>query len=72
VLDSLRYSATFVDSLAPSISPVFIKEGWVTSLNADSLGKGDSALNWCLSNSVKIDTGGRGDASPRSLNSCGE
>jgi hypothetical protein len=71
VVDSLKYSATLADSLAPSARSVFIKEGWVTSLNADSLGRGDSSLNWCLSKPVRSDTGGLGDASPKSLTRCG-
>lgn len=43
LVDSLRYSATVSDSLA-----VPMREGWVTSLNPDSLGRSREGGAWCL------------------------
>jgi hypothetical protein len=47
VLDSLRYSPG-VDSSAPGLRAVPVKDGWVTGLDADSLGGSRAAGSWCM------------------------
>jgi hypothetical protein len=63
VVDSLRYSATVSDSMA-----VPVREGMVTSLDPDSLGRGTSRGSWCLTRMA----GTSGLASPGRLADCRE
>ena len=67
-LDSLRYSSVATDSLTPELRPLPIKEGWVTTVNADSLGSRNAAKSWCLTKQ-EIGLGG-GYASPGRVESC--
>ncbi|HLP40744.1 MAG TPA: lamin tail domain-containing protein [Fibrobacteria bacterium] len=60
VVDSLRYSANASDSLA-----VTIREGWVSSLDVDSLGSAGRGA-WCLTRMP----GSGGTATPGSLGDC--
>ena len=71
VVDSLRYSSTPTDSLAPELRPLPIKDGWVTTLNADSLGISASAKSWCLTKSSSEGTGS-GFATPGRVEGCAE
>lgn len=67
VLDSLRYSATVDTMVAPADRPLPMKEGWVTTLDADSLGRRSSPGGWCL---TRTGNTGAGYATPGRLESC--
>lgn len=68
-LDSVRYSSLNADSLALQ-QPIPIKEGMVTSLDADSLWKRASLQSWCLlKQKTRANTVGV-YATPGSLESC--
>jgi hypothetical protein len=67
VVDSLRYSSTVSDSTA-----VLMREGWVNSLDADSLARGVSRPAWCLTVTAGpvSGPGGAGTASPGDVTDC--
>jgi hypothetical protein len=64
VVDSLRYSSTVSDSAA-----VLMREGWVNSLDADSLANGVSRASWCLV-AMPGQAGGEAAASPGAVTDC--
>lgn len=61
LVDSLRYSATVSDSLAAPM-----RDGWITSLNPDSLGTSREGGSWCLTHLP----GAGGQASPGWVGEC--
>ena len=66
VVDSLRYSATVSDSTAAPM-----REGFVTSLDIDSLARGVSRGSWCLTRMAGT-AGSAGTASPGRVADCQE
>lgn len=64
VVDSLLYSSTVSDSAA-----VLMREGWVNSLDADSLANGISRASWCLA-AMPGQAGGASEASPGTVTDC--
>jgi hypothetical protein len=71
-VDSLRYASGTADSLALEPLPIPIKEGSVTSLDADSLGKRESEKSWCLLKQKTALSGVGRHATPGRLESCAE
>jgi hypothetical protein len=64
VVDSLRYSSTVSDS-----SAVLMREGWVNSLDADSLANGVARGSWCLA-AMPGQADGSAMASPGAVTDC--
>lgn len=67
VVDSLKYSATVDSTVATPNRPIQIKDGYVSSLDTDSITTRIDAHSWCL---TKNGDGLTGLASPRQITSC--